>query len=349
MVKKHTKIYNIIKRTAAAALALLLTAALAACGTVTDDVTTPGAPAGTSSPTVSGDSHITTAPQGSEADGTATAEPEETLNIPENTIDAAQAIIYDIAAKRTLFSRNGVIDGKVYPASTTKLFTAWVALQYLSPDDVITAGDELTLVASDASIAYVRRGHKLTAAMLVEGMLLPSGGDAAYVIAAAAGKKIRGNDNISAEAAIAAFVGEMNRRLEALGMTGTHFTNPDGYHDPEHYTTLEDIARIGALALENETIMKYATLASDRVTYASGQSNKWQNTNELIRPDSLYYCADAIGLKTGSTDEAGYCVMTAARNAEGKYYIIGVFGGSTGSARFADAAKLIDYALGRRS
>ena len=61
MVKKHTKIYNIIKRTAAAALALLLTAALAACGTVTDDVTTPGAPAGTSSPTVSGDSHITTA------------------------------------------------------------------------------------------------------------------------------------------------------------------------------------------------------------------------------------------------------------------------------------------------
>ena len=184
------------------------------------------------------------------------------------------------------------IDGKVYPASTTKLFTAWVALQYLSPDDVITAGDELTLVASDASIAYVRRGHKLTAAMLVEGMLLPSGGDAAYVIAAAAGKKIRGNDNISAEAAIAAFVGEMNRRLEALGMTGTHFTNPDGYHDPEHYTTLEDIARIGALALENETIMKYATLASDRVTYASGQSNKWQNTNELIRPDSLYYCAD---------------------------------------------------------
>ena len=185
--------------------------------------------------------------------------------------------------------------------------------------------------------------------MLVEAMLLPSGGDAAYVIAAAAGRKIRGNEDISATAAISAFVGEMNSRLAALGLNGTHFCNPDGYHDPQHYTTLEDIAKIGALALENETIMKYTRLASDRVVYASGQTNNWKNTNELIQPDSLYYRADAIGLKTGSTDEAGYCVLTAARGDDGRIYIIGVFGASTSNARFADAGVLIDYATGKRS
>lgn len=289
----------------------------------------------------------TTTPSGgtsagaSDTDVASTTEPAPSIEVPVNAIDAAQAVIYDVSSGRVLFSRNGVIDGKVYPASTTKLFTAWVALQYLSPDEVITAGDELSLVASDASIAYIRRGHKLTAAMLVEAMLLPGGGDAAYVIAAAAGKKIRGNSDISAKSAVSAFVGEMNARAGAMGLSGTHFCNPDGYHNADHYTTLEDIARIGALALDNDTIMKYARTPQDNVIYASGQTNKWKNTNELINPESGFYRADAIGLKTGSTDEAGYCVLTATRDSAGRYYVIGVFGASTGDARFADAGKLI--------
>lgn len=354
----HKYFKNGARRTAAALAALLIAALLGTMlqgclGKDPGDTTSTAAPGSSHTPATSGAPGTSGTPGTSEtANGTTNGtdtEPQRQIDIPANAIDAAQAIIYDTTARRTLFSHNGVIDGKVYPASTTKLFTAWVALQYLAPDDVITAGDELSLVAKDASIAYIRRGHKLTAAMLVEAMLLPSGGDAAYVIAAAAGRKIRGNEDISATAAISAFVGEMNSRLAALGLNGTHFCNPDGYHDPQHYTTLEDIAKIGALALENETIMKYARLASDRVVYASGQTNNWKNTNELIQPDSLYYRADAIGLKTGSTDEAGYCVLTATRGNDGRIYIIGVFGASTGNARFADAGVLIDYATGKRS
>lgn len=319
---------------------------LASCG-ITGEDTGSSVPGQTTSARPNETSRTdTTAPDsttsGTPVSGEVTTEaPVPVIEVPANTIDAAQAVIYDVSARRVIYSYNGVIDGKVYPASTTKLFTAWVALQYLSPDEVITAGDELSLVASDASIAYIRRGHKLTAAMLVEAMLLPSGGDAAYVIAAAAGKKIRGNSEISAKSAISAFVGEMNTRLAALGLTGTHFVNPDGYHDPAHYTTLEDIARIGALALENETIMKYAKTPQDSVIYASGQTNKWKNTNALIDPESRFYRSDAIGLKTGSTDEAGYCVLTATRDSAGRYYVIGIFGASTGDARFLDAARLI--------
>ncbi|MCI5574104.1 MAG: hypothetical protein MR379_00820 [Clostridiales bacterium] len=357
---KKDRIYlNLYKKIfAAVALTALLLSTLASCqpgdgaSTSSPDTSAPLSPATSDSASVADTTGTpsTGTPSTGASSGTesTTAPALPSLSIPDGAIDAAQAIIYDVTSRRVLYSRNQVIDGKTYPASTTKLFTSWLALQYLSPDEVVTAGDELSLLASDASIAYIKRGHKLTASMLVEAMMLPSGGDAAYVIAAAAGKKIYGSDSVSAETAVKAFVNEMNRRLAALGFSGTHFTNPDGYHDPDHYTTLEDMAGIAALALENSTIMKYTTLPSDRVIYASGQTNSWTNTNELIQPESLYYCADAIGLKTGSTDEAGYCVMTATKGQDGRYYIIGVFGATTSFSRFTDAAVLIEYVLGKR-
>jgi len=171
----------------AVALAALLIAAmlgtmLQGCiGKRPGDTTSTAAPGSPHDPATSGKPGTSGTPSGT-TDGTSDrtgtdTEPQRQIEIPANAIDAAQAIIYDTTARRTLFSHNGVIDGKVYPASTTKLFTAWVALQYLAPDDIITAGDELSLVAKDASIAYIKHGHKLKAAMLVEAMLLPSGGD----------------------------------------------------------------------------------------------------------------------------------------------------------------------------
>ncbi len=324
---------------AVAFIVALLT--LASCTPVQiggDETSTPSA---SSSSSVTEQSGVPNTSEDAENTSAVTSAPELTLDIPRGTLDAAQVIVYDTADRRAIYEYNGVIDGKVYPASTTKLFTALTALDILSPDDVITAGEELSLVASDSSIAYVRRGHRLTVSMLIEGMLLPSGGDAAYVLAAAAGRRLLGGAS-TAKREIEAFVEEMNRKLAALGLDGTHFTNPDGYHDPDHYTTLADIAKIGAMALENQTIMQYATLAQDRVIYASGESNNWQNTNKLIQPDSALYRADAVGLKTGSTDEAGYCLLTAKRGDDGRYYVVGIFGASTGDARFKDAAKIFD-------
>lgn len=327
---------------AAAILAALLM--LASCTPASGGgETSQDPPASTSSPAVSDTSGAADTSENA-GDDPVTAGPAVTqtvLDIPRGTLDAAQVIVYDTSDGRAVYEYNGVIDGKVYPASTTKLFTALTALDLLSPDDVITAGEELSLVASDSSIAYVRRGHRLTVSMLIEGMLLPSGGDAAYVLAAAAGRRLLGGSSTPKQE-IAAFVAEMNRKLAALGLDGTHFVNPDGYHDPDHYTTLADIAKIGAMALENSTIMKYATLAQDRVIYASGESNNWQNTNKLIQQDSPLYRSDAVGLKTGSTDEAGYCLLTAKRGADGRYYVVGIFGASTGDARFKDAAKIFD-------
>ncbi len=234
-------------------------------------------------------------------------------------------------------------DGLLYPASMTKLFTAFVALELLAPDTEITAGDELDFVSPDSSVAYILKGHRLTAAMLVEGMLLPSGNDAAYVLAAAAGR-VLGGEQLTAGEAVACFVAQMNRRAAELGMTATHFANPDGYHHPDHYTTCTDLLTIAQAALEDPQIRRCVTTPRLDVVYASGQINTWHNSNLLVDPESEYYCPEAIGLKTGNTAAAGYCLLSAFEK-EGRTLILGVFGCQAYMDRFDDSIKLYEMAL----
>lgn len=270
---------------------------------------------------------------------TATEAPPPTAPADWN-ITARQYMVFDCENESYLaLSDSG--NEKVYPASITKLFSAFVALQYLDPETEITAGDEVSLIAEDSSIAFISKGHRLTAAMLVEGMLLPSGNDASYILATAAARKASGNQNMPAAQAIAYFVDLMNTAAKDLGMTGTHFSNPDGYHADDHYTTCRDLTVIARLALGDATIRKYVSLPVDSVVYASGQTNTWYNTNALISSDSNYYCPDAIGLKTGFTDEAGNCLLSAFRR-DGRTVIIGVFGCPEKSGRFTDTLTLYE-------
>lgn len=195
-------------------------------------------------------------------------------------VTARDYFVFDCES-RDFVEISGAEDKKIYPASVTKLFSAFVALQYLDPEEVITAGDELDLIAEDSSLAYIRKGHELTAAMLVEGMMLPSGNDAAHVLAAAAARKAVKNDNLSAQEAIQKFVDLMNATAKGMGMKYSHFCNPDGYHDDNHYTSMHDLTIIARLALGNETIRTYTKTHEANVKYASGQTNSWTNTNQL--------------------------------------------------------------------
>ena len=180
----------------------------------------------------------------------------------------------------------------------------------------------------------------LTVEQLVEAMLLPSGNDAAYILACAAGRAIKNDPNLSAGTACRAFMDEMNAQTTTLGMTGTKFQNPDGIHDTNHYSTFGDLAILGKLALENETILKYATKPKDKVTL-HGQTIEWKNTNKLIDPRHSYYCPHALGLKTGQTPDAGSCLLSAFRY-EGKELIIGVFGCPEEEDRFDDTLQLFN-------
>ena len=233
----------------------------------------------------------------------------------------------------------------MYPASITKLYAAWVALMQLSPDTVVTAGEELRLVQPGSSRAYISRGCKLTVEMLVEAMLIPSGNDAAYVLSAAAGRAIAGEEKLEAAEAVAVFIEEMNRVAEELGFQNSHFMNPDGYHDENHFMCPVDAGRVGMLALENPVIAKYAKMSSDAAVFESGEHIAWYNTNHLINRESPYYSPAALGLKTGYTDAAGQCLLAAFREGE-RTYIVGIFGAQNQYHRYGTAAALFDAAVG---
>lgn len=254
-------------------------------------------------------------------------------------MEARHLFIYHTGTNQVLYSKT-TGNGKLFPASITKLFTTYVALQYLDPDTVITAGSELDLVHEGSSIAFVGNGSQLRVKMLVEGMMLPSGNDAAMVLAAAAGRVIAQDESLAAADAVQVFVDEMNRQADLLGFEMTHFTSPDGWHTGSHYTCLNDLARISALALSNDTIRRYMRLGRDETNFHSGQSVIWENTNLLVLEGSGFYRTDAIGMKTGYTRPAGYCLMSAFSFEEGDI-VIGQFGYIDKNNRFIDASNLI--------
>ena len=230
-------------------------------------------------------------------------------------------------------------DEIIYPASITKLLTALTALDILAPDTLITPGEEVYLIPERSTIAYVRPQHTLTLEMLIEGMLLPSGGDAAYAIATACGK-VLADEDIPYTEAIARFVEAMNDKAAALGCTDSHFTVPDGYDGNENRTTVRDLALIARAAAESPLITAYAGLASDDVIYESGHTNTWVNTNQMLDPASPYYDPAVRGLKTGSLDN-NYSLIILA-DVDGSPVLIGVFGSRTDAGRYKDAAALLD-------
>lgn len=256
----------------------------------------------------------------------------------ELELSAPQAFVYNLDKDEFLYLKG---EGEhLYPASTTKLLTITYAMTLLSPDELITPGDELDLVGEFSTYAYVRPNHTLTAEMLIEGMLLPSGNDAAHVLAAAAGRKLSDDKNISGADAVGLFVEGMNEYANTIGMDGSHFVSPDGYPNDDHYSTVEDMAQIAVIAAKNELITKYSRLLRDDVTYASGHINTWTNTNKLLDPNSGYYSPYVTGLKTGSAGEGNYSLIVSA-NIEGVTYVFGFFSEEKADTRFADALIVI--------
>lgn len=251
---------------------------------------------------------------------------------------SSQVFVYSVSDDTIVFTKG---EGKVvYPGSTTKLLTALYALTLLPEDAVITPGNELSLVKGGSSLAYINGQHKLTVAMLIEGMLIPSGNDAAYVLAAAAGRVIAGDKSIDGVRAADVFMAELNKYALQIGLCGTYFTVPDGYAGMEHYTTTEDMAIIARLASQNKLISECVSKLSSDVVYASGHTNTWINTNKLLDPESKYYSRYVKGLKTGSIDNE-YSLVFSFEFDDGREYIAGVFGADNKNIRFEDALEII--------
>lgn len=259
------------------------------------------------------------------------------------SLESREYFLYHMSSDDVLFS-SGDLEKRVYPASVTKLFSSYVALQYLRADTVVTVGQEVNLVGSGSSLAYIQKGERITVERLVEGMLIPSGNDAAYALAVAAARAESGDPDMGISDALKHFAELMNLEAAKNGMTGSHFTNPDGYHDMDHYTCLRDLITIAKLSLKNEVIMRYTGIYSDRVGHSTGDTSVWTNTNALVNEESQYYCENALGLKTGHTAYAGFCLLSAFE-VDGEQIIIGSFACVRPEDRFIDTLKIYEVYL----
>jgi D-alanyl-D-alanine carboxypeptidase (penicillin-binding protein 5/6) len=249
------------------------------------------------------------------------------------------AVLIDANTGTILAGKNA--DQKMYPASTTKIMTAILAIEMGDLSDVITVDDDTPYEIAGSHIA-LEPGEIMTLKDLLYALMLPSANDSASAIA----KHYGGTTE--------EFVNLMNEKAKELGAYNTHFVNPHGLHDENHYTTAADLALITKYAMQNETFRKIV----ESVKYEIQPTNKktetryfttlnkllYNTSSSQILVDGAYispYYEYATGAKTGYTPEAGNClVATASKNGTD---LIAVAMKGVSLEMYQDAHNLFNY------
>ncbi len=233
------------------------------------------------------------------------------------SVSAKSAVLYQPEIDNFLYSKNA--DVRLPMASTTKIMTALVALENSDPSELVEIDD--SAIGTEGSSAYLRLGDVLTMEELLYALLLQSANDAAVAIACHIGGDIEG------------FSALMNDRAFRLGLTDTHFTNPHGLDDDEHYTTARELSLIAAEALKNPAFRKIAS--TYKKTFATeDRTRTYVNHNKLLR---LY--DGCIGIKTGFTKKSGRCLVGAAEK-DGLTFITVTL---DAPSDWSDHEKMLDY------
>ncbi|MDO8498885.1 MAG: D-alanyl-D-alanine carboxypeptidase family protein [bacterium] len=239
------------------------------------------------------------------------------LGLAPPQVSAVAVFVEDLNTNTTLFTKDA--QKRVPIASTTKIMTALVAVNSF-PEDAVLTVPAVSLV--EGSNMGLKLGEKLSLRSLLYGMLLNSGNDAAYTIAA------------NYPGGVGAFVREMNRRVSELGLSNTHFDNPAGFDSPNHYSSASDLARIASLVSQNHQLSwvvgtKEATVASADKSI----SHPLKNLNKLLDIPGV------LGMKTGTTPLAKENLVGLAERGDHK--ILTVVLGS--EDRFRETEKLLDW------
>ena len=236
---------------------------------------------------------------------------DESQYSPSDTTSEA-AGLFDITDGQVMYSKNAF--ERLYPASITKVMTALIAIKYGDLTDTVTVTEDAVITEAGATLAGIHPGDQLTMEQLLYGLMLPSGNDAGAAIA------------VHMAGSIDAFAELMNREAQKLGATGTHFMNPHGLHDEDHYTTAYDLYLIfnEALKYPEFRTVTGSTAYTANYTNGAGQSvsktwrgGNWYLTGEQETPDGL----TVFSGKTGTTKAAGYCLIMAEKDDSDREFI----------------------------
>jgi len=248
-------------------------------------------------------------------------------------IQAEAAFLISPSTKKVFYEKNA--DMRMYPASTTKIMTAYLALTHLDLNKECTASAAAVDIDRDGSNMGISQGEILTVRQLVDSLVIHSANDAANVLA----EEVSGS--------IEEFVNLMNEKALELGMNNTHFENPHGYHSDNHYTTARDMAIIACTAMENETFAEMVGMKKLTIPKTNKYDTErvFSTRNALINPYSdisLQY-RFATGIKTGHTSNAGYCFVGSATKNDMDLISV-VFKSTSYNRAFIDTKNLFEHA-----
>ena len=264
-------------------------------------------------------------------------------------VESRAAIVMDRNSGEVFFSQNP--DERVYPASTTKVMTVLLAVEAVEAGnaaltDEVTAGAGMSFdLEPDGSSAGIVEGETLTLEQLLYCAMLASANEACNIIA----EYISGS--------VSAFVEQMNARAAEFGCAGTHFANTHGLPNANHYTTASDFCRIVREAVSHDLFMQFCNTESIDIPATNlSDVRNLANSNALISAGSIYgsqyLYPDAAGVKTGHTNDAGYCLVSTA-SRDGIDLLAVVFGGHavtdeggnviTGYTNFSDSILLYEW------
>ncbi|HOV80340.1 MAG TPA: D-alanyl-D-alanine carboxypeptidase family protein [Bacillota bacterium] len=234
------------------------------------------------------------------------------------------AVLLNVKNGQVLYEKNS--RSGVYPASTTKILTAVIALEKGNLNDLVSITPEASNV--EGSAIGLQAGEKVSLEDLLYALMLNSGNDSAVAIARHVGGTVEN------------FVAMMNDKAAGLGALNTHFSNPNGLPDPGHYTTAYDMAIITRYAMQNPEFRKMVSTKVKIIHRDDADAQTYlENHNRL-----LWNYEGAIGVKTGYTEEARQCLVSAA-NRQGRE-LIAVVMKSEGADIWEDTKKLLDYGFG---
>ncbi len=248
-------------------------------------------------------------------------------------LTSESAFLIDNKTGKVLYAKEE--NRKMYPASTTKILTAILALENCALDEMVTVSyHAYTSIPEGYSSAFLQVDEQLTVEQLLELLLVHSANDAANVLAEHIGGSIE------------SFVSMMNTKINELGLSNTHFTNAFGMHDENHYTTAYDLATMMQYCIKNETFRKLSGKASCAISATNKYgTRRYTSTNELLVPNSPYHYSFVTCGKTGYTSQAGGCLVSCSYQ-DNLELICVVLGGKTqtnSSSRFTETKNLYQY------
>lgn len=247
-------------------------------------------------------------------------------------------LLFELETQNILYTKYP--NKKMYPASVTKIMTAIIALEIGNLDDIITVDDKTPYEIYGSKIA-LEVGEKLTLKDLLYALLLPSANDAAEVIAKHYGKTIEN------------FAKLMNNKAKDLGCTNTHFVNPHGLHNNNHYTTAYDLMKITTYAMKNNTFKKIVSQSRYTIPKTNKkEARKIITTNNLLLNTSPYYIyvngiktprqySNVIGIKNGYTDQAKNTIVAGVEKKN--MTIVAIILKGSGTELYTDAHNLFNY------